>query len=64
MRNQHAGLPFDTADEDIAAPLLDVSIPTLMLFHRGARVGSQVGAPGKAELRETIERVFGLTAAV
>src|SRR4051812_20093740 len=31
MRNQHAGLPFDTADEDIAAALLDVSIPTLML---------------------------------
>jgi 4-hydroxyacetophenone monooxygenase len=31
MRNQHAGLPFDTADEDIAAALLDVSIPTLVL---------------------------------
>ncbi len=31
MRNPHAGHPFDTSDEDIAAALLDVSIPTLML---------------------------------
>ncbi|HEY2564325.1 MAG TPA: hypothetical protein VGI44_11475, partial [Acidimicrobiales bacterium] len=31
MRNPHAGEPFDTSDEDIAAALLDVSIPTLML---------------------------------
>ncbi len=31
MRNPHAGEPFDTADEDIAEALLDVSIPTLML---------------------------------
>src|SRR5689334_2161574 len=31
MRNQHAGLPFDTADDEIAAALADVSIPTLML---------------------------------
>jgi 4-hydroxyacetophenone monooxygenase len=31
MRNQHAGLPFDTSDEEIADALLDVSIPTLML---------------------------------
>jgi 4-hydroxyacetophenone monooxygenase len=31
MRNPHAGLPFDTADDEIAAALLDVSIPTLML---------------------------------
>ena len=31
MRNQHAGLPFTTSDEEIEALLLDVSIPTLML---------------------------------
>src|SRR5215468_6047325 len=31
MRNPHAGLPFDTPDDEIAAALLDVSIPTLML---------------------------------
>jgi 4-hydroxyacetophenone monooxygenase len=31
MRNPHAGEPFDTSDGDIAAALLDVSIPTLML---------------------------------
>jgi 4-hydroxyacetophenone monooxygenase len=31
MRNPHAGQPFTTSDEDIAAALLDVSIPTLML---------------------------------
>jgi len=31
MRNPHAGEPFDTSDEDIAAALQDVSIPTLML---------------------------------
>ena len=31
MRNPHAGEPFDTSDSDIAAALLDVSIPTLML---------------------------------
>jgi len=52
------------AEPELAQRYGVTSIPTLMLFHRGARVGSQVGAPGKAELRETIERVFGLTAAV
>ena len=31
MRNPHAGLPFDTSDDEIAEALLDVSIPTLML---------------------------------
>jgi 4-hydroxyacetophenone monooxygenase len=31
VRNPHAGEPFTTSDEDIAAALLDVSIPTLML---------------------------------
>jgi 4-hydroxyacetophenone monooxygenase len=31
MRNQHAGLPFDTPDDEIATALADVSIPTLML---------------------------------
>ena len=31
MRNPHAGAPFDTSDEEIAAALQDVSIPTLML---------------------------------
>src|SRR5450759_4909050 len=31
MRNPHAGVPFDTSDEDIAVALEDVSIPTLML---------------------------------
>ena len=31
MRNPHAGEPFETSDDDIAAALLDVSIPTLML---------------------------------
>jgi len=31
VRNPHAGEPFDTTDEEIAAALLDVSIPTLML---------------------------------
>jgi 4-hydroxyacetophenone monooxygenase len=31
MRNPHAGEPFTTSDEEIAAALLDVSIPTLML---------------------------------
>ena len=31
MRNPHAGEPFTTSDEDIAAALEDVSIPTLLL---------------------------------
>ena len=31
MRNPHAGEPFDTPDDEIAAALGDVSIPTLML---------------------------------
>lgn len=31
MRNPHAGQPFTTSDEEIAAALLDVSVPTLML---------------------------------
>jgi 4-hydroxyacetophenone monooxygenase len=31
MRNPHAGEPFDTSDEEIAAALVDVSIPTLLL---------------------------------
>lgn len=31
MRNPHAGQPFTTSDDDIAAALQDVSIPTLML---------------------------------
>jgi 4-hydroxyacetophenone monooxygenase len=31
MRNPHAGAPFDTSDEELAAALEDVSIPTLML---------------------------------
>jgi 4-hydroxyacetophenone monooxygenase len=31
MRNPHAGEPFETPDDEIAAALLDVSIPTLML---------------------------------
>ena len=31
MRNPHAGTPFDTSDDEIAAALADVSIPTLML---------------------------------
>jgi 4-hydroxyacetophenone monooxygenase len=31
VRNPHAGQPFTTSDEDIAAALLDVSIPTLMM---------------------------------
>lgn len=31
MRNPHAGEPFESSDDEIAASLLDVSIPTLML---------------------------------
>lgn len=31
MRNPHAGIPFETTDEEIAEALLDVSIPTLMM---------------------------------
>ncbi|WP_280343216.1 flavin-containing monooxygenase [Nocardia neocaledoniensis] len=31
MRNRWAGVPFTDADDDIAAALLDLSIPTLML---------------------------------
>jgi len=31
MRNPHAGVPFDTPDEEVAEALLDVSIPTLLL---------------------------------
>jgi 4-hydroxyacetophenone monooxygenase len=31
VRNPHAGQPFTTTDDEIAAALLDVSIPTLML---------------------------------
>jgi 4-hydroxyacetophenone monooxygenase len=31
VRNPYAGQPFTTSDEEIAAALLDVSIPTLML---------------------------------
>ena len=40
------------------------SIPTLKLFRQGELVGSQVGASGKAQLRQTIERVFDLPVAV
>ena len=42
MRNPHAGEPFDTPDDEIAAALLDLSIPTLML--------SLVHMSGDAEL--------------
>ena len=42
MRNPHAGQPFTTTDDEIAAALLDVSIPTLML--------SLVHMSGDAEL--------------
>ncbi|CAN5551735.1 NAD(P)/FAD-dependent oxidoreductase [soil metagenome] len=42
MRNPHAGQPFTTSDEEIAAALLDVSIPTLVL--------SLVHMTGDAEL--------------
>ena len=38
------------------------SIPTLKLFHAGELVGSQVGALGKPQLRETIDRTFNLRA--
>lgn len=31
MRNPHAGEPFDTPDAEVAAALLDVSVPTLLL---------------------------------
>src|SRR3954453_5333855 len=31
VRNPHAGQSFTTSDDEIAAALLDVSIPTLML---------------------------------
>jgi 4-hydroxyacetophenone monooxygenase len=31
VRNPHAGQPFTTTDDEIAAALLDVSIPTLMM---------------------------------
>jgi 4-hydroxyacetophenone monooxygenase len=31
MRNPHAGVPFTTSDEEIAAALEDVSVPTLLL---------------------------------
>ena len=31
VRNPHAGEPFATTDDEIAAALEDVSIPTLML---------------------------------
>ena len=31
MRNPHAGQPFTTSNDDVAAALVDVSIPTLML---------------------------------
>ena len=39
-----------------------VSIPTLKFFQAGDLVGSQVGSLSKAQLRETIERTFGLRA--
>ena len=42
MRNPHAGIPFDTSDEEIVAALQDLSIPTLML--------SLVHMSGDAEL--------------
>ena len=31
MRNPHSGVPFETPDDEVAAALLDVSIPTLLL---------------------------------
>ncbi len=31
MRNPHAGVPFESSDDEITRSLLDVSIPTLML---------------------------------
>ena len=49
-RNPHAGEPFTTSDEDIAAAVLDVSIPTLMLFRNGAVVATKVGALSKSQL--------------
>jgi len=52
------------AEPDLAQRFGVTSIPTLMLFHRGALVGAEVGAPGKAHLRETIERAFGQSVAV
>jgi thioredoxin-like negative regulator of GroEL len=52
------------AEPELAQRLGITSIPTLMLFHRGALVGSQVGAPGKAQLREAVERAFRLPATV
>jgi len=52
------------AEPDLAQRLGVTSIPTLMLFHRGKLMGSQVGAPGKGQLREAVERAFGLPATV
>src|SRR5436190_23206360 len=59
---------FVKVDVDAEAALAQrfgiTSIPTLMLFHHGKVIGSQIGAPGKPQLRELIERVFGLHATV
>ena len=52
------------AEPDLAQRFGVTSIPTLKLFHRGQIVGSQVGASGKPQLRETIARTFGLPVAV
>jgi 4-hydroxyacetophenone monooxygenase len=52
MRNQWAGEPFDSSDQEIAEALLDVSIPTLML--------SLVHITGDAELLRGPLRPVGL----
>src|ERR1700722_4754519 len=52
MRNQWAGEPFNSSDQEIAEALLDVSIPTLML--------SLVHITGDAELLRGLLRPAGL----
>jgi len=62
------GVEFVKVDVDAEPELAQrygvTSIPTLKLFHRGQIVGSQVGASGKAQLREVIARAFDVPVTV
>lgn len=50
------------AEPELAQRYGVTSIPTIKFFQRGELVASQVGALGKPQLRETVERTFGLPA--
>ena len=68
LAHEMPGVDFVKVDVDVepqlAARFGVTSIPTLMLFDKGKLVATHVGASGKPQLREAVERAFGLPAAV